>query len=83
MKNFKKTILEMLLPTLVNALLSTFDMDEIKRELDRFIDRIENRITLSETKADDALLPVLYLIRNAFDIPDYPDDAPAASPKKA
>lgn len=79
----KNKIVEILLPMFVNSLLNSFDSDEIKREIDRFIDRLENRIELSDSKVDDSLLPVIYMIRNMFDIPDYPDDVPAASPKKA
>lgn len=62
-----------ILPTFIKALFNTFEIDELKQEIDKFIDRLENRITLSETKFDDALLPVIYMVRNILDIPDYTD----------
>lgn len=76
----KNKLLEYLFPLLVKALLNSFDLNDIKRELDAFIDRLENRIELSDSKVDDSLLPLIYALRNVFDIPDYPDDAPQDTP---
>lgn len=81
----KNKLITMLLPLFVDALLKSFDVETIKRTLDRLIDQLEDHILLSETKVDDVLLPAIYMLRNIFDIPDYLDEknAPAASKKKA
>lgn len=78
----KEKLLTLLLPTLIQSLLSSFPEETIKRLLDSWIDQLEDYISLTQTKVDDTLLPIIYMIRNLFDIPDYPD-APAASSKKA
>lgn len=69
----KNKIVEMVMPIFVNALLKSFSKDEIKRTLDDLIDRLEEYIRSTETKVDDGLLPIVYFVRNIFDIPDLPD----------
>lgn len=70
----KNKIVEMVMPIFVNALLKSFSKDEIKVTLDNLIDRLEEYIQTTETKVDDGLLPIVYFVRNIFDIPDLPDE---------
>jgi hypothetical protein len=67
-------IMELLLPTLVQAMVNSFGEEYVKYNLDKFLDTIEDRIAASETKVDDALLPLLKAVRNIFDIPDNDED---------
>lgn len=78
----KEKLLQLMLPHIIDALLSAFDADHLKRMLDQAIDTLEDKIEFSDSKIDDSVLPIIRMIRTVFDIPDYPDAAPASSPKK-
>ncbi len=69
----KAKIIEMILPSIVNALLMAFPDEQIKRWLDGLIDIIEEKISESDSRVDDAMLPVLKALRGIFNIPDYED----------
>lgn len=69
----KAKIIEMVLPTIISALLSAFPEDQVRRWLDSLIDIVEEKIKESDSKVDDALLPILKLLRSMFNIPDYED----------
>lgn len=73
----KSTILQqtlkLILPTLVNILLTSFPERMIKDYLDDLIDVIEDRIASSANELDDFALPILQMLRDLFDIPDNDD----------
>jgi hypothetical protein len=66
----KEKILTYIISTVVEVFLSSLSEDQIKRELDRFIDRMEELISDSSNQLDDGLLPVLKFFREVFDVPD-------------
>jgi hypothetical protein len=58
----------------VTALIAKLDEEAVKSFIDAGLDKIEDMVEKSETKVDDALLPVARQFRAIFDVPD--NDAP-------
>ena len=69
----KKSMIVYIMTTLINQFIKSLNIEDLQRFLDSLIDSIENTIEQSETKYDDTLLPGLRLIRELFNIPDFPD----------
>ena len=69
----KQTIINYFLPVLIKSALNSFSAEQIKVYLDHQIDRLEKHIIDSSTSIDDAFLPVIKTLREAFDLPDLPD----------
>ncbi|VAX24845.1 hypothetical protein MNBD_NITROSPINAE03-2035 [hydrothermal vent metagenome] len=59
-----------LLPFIVAQLIKALTPDLMKRFADKILDAVEDAIQKSENKFDDAILPLLTLIRSAFNVPD-------------
>jgi len=59
-----------LLPVLLGQMFKMITPELLKELADKVLDAIENAITKSENKIDDAMLPIIFSIRQAFDIPD-------------
>jgi len=59
-----------LLPFLVAQLIKALTPDLLKRFADKILDAVEDAIQKSENKFDDAILPLLTLIRSSFNVPD-------------
>ncbi|HEB72886.1 MAG TPA: hypothetical protein ENI77_09730 [Nitrospirae bacterium] len=59
-----------LLPFLVAQLIKALTPDLMKRFADKILDAVEDAIQKSENKFDDVILPLLTLIRSAFNVPD-------------
>ena len=71
--------MEKILLQAVKALLSValqfLTADQLKKFADMAFDFVEDAVQASENTIDDALvLPVITRLRNAFDIPDLPDN---------
>lgn len=66
----KEKILSYFITTVVKTFLSSLTPQQIKRELDKLLDRIEDLVQDSENQLDDSLLPVLRFVRDVFDVPD-------------
>ena len=69
----KEKILKLVVTKVIEAFLGSLNHQQIKVELDHWIDRIESYVENSENKIDDTVLPVLKFARELFDVPDYPD----------
>lgn len=69
----KEKILKYVVQTIIENFLGNLNEQEIREELDHWIDRIELRIEQSENQLDDSILPVLRFARTLFGIPDLPD----------
>lgn len=63
-------LLKLVVSPLITAFLASLSTEQLKEQLDRFIDDIEDAIAKSETPLDDALLPVLRFVREFLDVPD-------------
>jgi len=59
-----------LLPIIIAQLLKMLTPDLMKRLADKVLDAIEEAIQKSENKLDDAFVPVIGMIRSAFNVPD-------------
>lgn len=70
----KEKILTFVISQVIQAFLGNLTHQQIKVELDKLIDRLEVLIASSENTLDDSVLPIVKFIRDAFDIPDYPDN---------
>lgn len=69
-----------LLRTLMSLIIARLDPETMRKIVDGFLDRIEGAIDESESQADDqVLLPLIKLVREAFNIPDN-DSAPEPDP---
>lgn len=69
----KTKIIELVLPAIINALMAAFPEDQIRKMLDGLIDIVEEKIAESDSRIDDAALPLIKLVREFFNIPDYKD----------
>lgn len=69
----KQSMIVYILTTLINQFIKALNIEDLKIFLDKMIDSIENTIEQSENKYDNALLPGLRLVRELFNIPDFPD----------
>lgn len=69
----KKSMIVYIVTTLINQFVKSLKIKDLQIFLDSLIDSVENTIEQSENKIDDALLPGLRLVRELFNIPDYPD----------
>lgn len=65
----KEKLILFMLPTLVKSLLNMFDIEDIRIYLDKRITELEDHITNTPNKVDDALLPVIKSIRQILNIP--------------
>lgn len=70
----KKSMITYIVSTLINTFIKSLKIEDLKRFLDNLIDSIETTIEQSDTKLDDTLLPGLRLVRELFNIPDFPDE---------
>lgn len=70
----KDKIFSFVLAKLIDLLLGSMTEEQVKREMDRLIDRLEELIIESENTIDDNLLDLLKFVRDAFNVPDYPDN---------
>lgn len=59
---------------LINNFIKSLNVSDLQKFLDNLIDNVENTIQESDNKLDDSLLPGLRLVRELFNIPDFPDD---------
>ena len=64
-----KIIIKML-PVLIGQLLKLLTPELAKKMADKLLDTVEDAIRKSENKLDDIFLPVIYVIREAFNVPD-------------
>lgn len=69
----KKSMIVYIITTLINNFVKSLDVKDLQKFLDNLIDSVEDTIANSENKLDDALLPGLRLVRELFNIPDFPD----------
>lgn len=69
----KKSMIVYIITTLINNFVKSLDVKDLQQFLDNLIDSVEDTIANSENKLDDALLPGLRLVRELFNIPDFPD----------
>lgn len=69
----KRQLITWFLPVIIDSVLKSFTLEDIKRYLDSQIDRLENYIHSSASSVDDAFLPVIKTIREALDLPDFED----------
>lgn len=53
---------------IVGTILNSLSPEQIKREIDRAIDRIEELILDSDNTLDDNILPVLNMLRQALNL---------------
>ncbi|HED38722.1 MAG TPA: hypothetical protein ENI76_10850 [Ignavibacteria bacterium] len=65
-----KDLIVRLLPMLLGQLLKLLTPDIMRYLVDKVLDSIEEAIKKSETKIDDTFLPLISLMREAFNIPD-------------
>ena len=64
-------MLKTILPVVINAIASFLSPEDLKKEVDDFLDRIEDKIKDSSTPYDDlVLLPIIAKLRAVADIPD-------------
>lgn len=64
-------LFELLLPTLVEQLLTLLPVDQLKVWIDQGLDLLEDSVEKSDTKLDDyTILPALRRLRETFNIPD-------------
>lgn len=70
----KKSMIVYIITTLINNFVKSLDVEDLQKFLDNLIDSVEDTIANSENKLDDALLPGLRLVRELFNIPDFPDN---------
>jgi len=69
----KKSMIVYIITTLVSNFVKSLKIEDLKIFLDNMIDTLENTVEQSSNKYDDALLPGLRLVRELFNIPDFPD----------
>jgi len=69
----KKSMIIYIVTTLINNFVKSLDIKDLQKFLDNLIDSVEDTIAKSENKLDDSLLPGLRLVRELFNIPDFPD----------
>ena len=69
----KKSMIVYIVTQLINNFIKSLDIKDLQIFLDNLIDNIENTIQTSDNKLDDSLLPGLRLVRELFNIPDFPD----------
>jgi len=71
----KKSMIVYIITTLINNFVKSLNIEDLQKFLDNLIDSIETTIEKSDNKYDDALLPGLRLVRELFNIPDFPDQS--------
>ncbi len=59
-----------ILPLLIGQLLKLLTPELARKFADKLLDAVEETIEKSENKLDDVFLPVIGLIREAFNVPD-------------
>ena len=59
-----------LLAYLVGLILRELKPDKVRELADHVIDWVEDQIVGSDNKLDDKLLPLIGMVRSAFNIPD-------------
>lgn len=64
-----KIVIKML-PLLIGQLLKLFTPELARKMADKLLDTVEDAIRESENKLDDIFLPVIIVIREAFNVPD-------------
>lgn len=69
--------LSLVLPTIINLVLTSFSEEKIKEYLDDIIDMVEDRIAMSPSELDDFFLPILLMLREMFHIPDNDPQDPS------
>ena len=69
----KQSMIIYIITSLINNFVKSLDIKDLQKFLDNLIDSVEDTIATSENKLDDSLLPGLRLVRELFNIPDYPD----------
>jgi len=69
----KKSMIVYIVTQLINNFIKSLDIKDLQKFLDNMIDSVEDTIATSENKLDDSLLPGLRLVRELFNIPDFPD----------
>jgi len=69
----KQSMIIYIVTTLINNFVKSLDIKDLQKFLDNLIDSVEDTIATSENKLDDSLLPGLRLVRELFNIPDFPD----------
>jgi len=69
----KKSMIVYIVTQLINNFIKSLDIKDLQKFLDNMIDSVEDTIAASENKLDDSLLPGLRLVRELFNIPDFPD----------
>jgi len=69
----KKSMIVYIVTQLINNFVKSLDIKDLQIFLDKLIDNVENTIQESDNKLDDSLLPGLRLVRELFNIPDFPD----------
>lgn len=69
----KKSMIVYIVTQLINNFVKSLDVKDLQIFLDKLIDNVENTIQQSDNKLDDSLLPGLRLVRELFNIPDFPD----------
>lgn len=72
--DMKKSMIVYIITTLINNFVKSLEVKDLQKFLDNLIDSVEDTIANSENKLDDALLPGLRLVRELFNIPDFPDN---------
>jgi len=70
----KKSMIIYIITQLINNFIKSLNVSDLQKFLDNLIDNVENTIQESDNKLDDSLLPGLRLVRELFNIPDFPDD---------
>lgn len=69
-----------LITMLIKSLLALVTPELLKTMVDAMLDVVEDYVENSPNKVDDAILPVVKMIRMTFDIPD--NDAPKAAARQ-
>ena len=69
----KQSMIIYIITSLINNFVKSLDIKDLQKFLDNLIDSVEDTIATSENKLDDSLLPGLRLVRELFNIPDFPD----------
>lgn len=70
----KKSMIQYIVTTLLNQFIKSLDIEDMQRWLDKLIDSLESTVQESPNKIDDSILPGLRLVRELFNIPDFPDN---------
>lgn len=70
----REKIISIIIAKSIDSVLSGLEPESAKRELDRFIDYVEDYISDSPSAYDDHLQSVIDWARSVLSIPDYPDE---------